>query len=85
MSEAADLFRAGLERFGDGDLDGYLELLSDDVEVEFPFAPPAVPSGCADARTSAAISSRCSPASPTTRSPALSSTRPTSPGPSSPR
>jgi len=26
MSEAADLFRVGLERFGDGDLDGYLEL-----------------------------------------------------------
>jgi len=43
MSEAADLFRVGLERFGDGDLDGYLELLSDDVEVEFPFAPPGRP------------------------------------------
>jgi ketosteroid isomerase-like protein len=43
MSETADLFRAGLERFGDGDLDGYLELLSDDVEVEFPFAPPGRP------------------------------------------
>jgi hypothetical protein len=28
-----------LERFGDGDVDGYLELFSDDVEVEFPFAP----------------------------------------------
>ena len=39
MSETADLFRAGLERFGDGDVDGYLELFSDDVEVEFPFAP----------------------------------------------
>jgi ketosteroid isomerase-like protein len=85
MSETADLFRAGLERFGDGDLDGYLELLSDDVEVEFPSLRPAVPSTCADARTSAAISSRCSHASPTTRSPAWSSTRPTSPGPSSPR
>lgn len=33
MSDTADLFRAGLERFGDGDLDGYLELLSDEVEV----------------------------------------------------
>ena len=43
MSETADLFRAGLERFRDGDLDGYLELLSDDVEVEFPFAPPGRP------------------------------------------
>ena len=43
MSEAADLFRVGLERFGDGDLDGYLELLSDDVEVEFPFAPTGRP------------------------------------------
>jgi ketosteroid isomerase-like protein len=43
MSETADLFRAGLERFGDGDLDGYLELLSDDVEFEFPFAPPGHP------------------------------------------
>ena len=43
MSEAADLFRAGLERFGDGDLDGYLELLSDEVEVEFPFAPHGRP------------------------------------------
>ena len=43
MSETADLFRTGLERFGDGDLDGYLELLSDDVEVEFPFAPPGRP------------------------------------------
>ena len=43
MSETADLFRAGLERFGDGDLDGYLELLSDEVEVEFPFAPPGRP------------------------------------------
>jgi hypothetical protein len=43
MSEAADLFRVGLERFGDGDLDGYLELLSDEVEVEFPFAPPGRP------------------------------------------
>ena len=43
MSETADLFRAGLERFGDGDLDVYLELLSDDVEVEFPFAPPGRP------------------------------------------
>jgi len=43
MSEAADLLRAGLERFGDGDLAGYLELLSDDVEVEFPFAPPGRP------------------------------------------
>ena len=43
MSETADLFRAGLARFGDGDLDGYLELLSDDVEVEFPFAPPGRP------------------------------------------
>jgi len=28
MSETADLFRAGLARFGDGDLDGYLELLT---------------------------------------------------------
>ena len=43
MSETADLFRAGLERFGDGDLDGYLELLSDDVEFEFRFAPPGHP------------------------------------------
>ena len=43
MSETADLFRTGLERFGDGDLDGYLEVLSDDVEVEFPFAPPGRP------------------------------------------
>jgi ketosteroid isomerase-like protein len=43
MSDTADLFRAGLERFGDGDLDGYLELLSDEVEVEFPFAPPGRP------------------------------------------
>jgi ketosteroid isomerase-like protein len=43
MSETVDLFRAGLERFGDGDLDGYLELLSDEVEVEFPFAPPGRP------------------------------------------
>lgn len=43
MSETADLFRTGLERFGDGDLDGYLELLSDEVEVEFPFAPPGRP------------------------------------------
>jgi hypothetical protein len=43
MSETADLFRAGLERYGVGDIDGYLELLSDDVEVEFPFAPPGRP------------------------------------------
>ena len=43
MSETADLLRAGLELIGDGDLDGYLELLSDEVEVEFPFAPPGRP------------------------------------------
>jgi len=43
MSEAADLFRAGLERLAGGDLAGYLDLCSEDVEFEFPFAPPGRP------------------------------------------
>lgn len=43
MSETADLFRRGLERLGAGDLAGYLDLCSDDVEVEFPFAPSGRP------------------------------------------
>ena len=43
MSETAELFRAGLERLAGGDLAGYLELCSVDVEVEFPFAPPGRP------------------------------------------
>jgi len=43
MSETADLFRAGLERLAGGDLGGYLDLCSEDVEVEFPFAPPGRP------------------------------------------
>ena len=43
MSETAELFQAVLERLGDGDLAGCLELFSDDVEFEFPFAPPGRP------------------------------------------
>ena len=43
MSETADLFRAGLERLAGGDLGGYLDLCSEDVEFEFPFAPPGRP------------------------------------------
>ena len=43
MSETAELFQAVLERLGDGDLAGCLELCSDDVEFEFPFAPPGRP------------------------------------------
>jgi hypothetical protein len=43
MSETAELFRAGLERLAGGDLGGYLDLCSEDVEVEFPFAPPGRP------------------------------------------
>ncbi|MGO9657595.1 MAG: nuclear transport factor 2 family protein [Acidimicrobiales bacterium] len=43
MSETADLFRAGLERLAAGDLGGYLDLCSEDVEFEFPFAPPGRP------------------------------------------
>jgi hypothetical protein len=43
MSATAELFQAGLERLGDGDLAGYLDLCSDDVEFEFPFAPPGRP------------------------------------------
>lgn len=43
MSQTADLIRAGLDRLADGDLPGYLDLCSDDVEFEFPFAPPGRP------------------------------------------
>ena len=43
MSETADLFRAGLERLAGGDLGGYLDLCSEDVEFEVPFAPPGRP------------------------------------------
>jgi uncharacterized protein len=43
MPETADLFRAGLERLADGDLAGYLDLCSENVEFEFPFAPPGRP------------------------------------------
>jgi hypothetical protein len=43
MSESADLLRAGLERLAGGDLGGYLDLCSEDVEVEFPFAPTGRP------------------------------------------
>lgn len=43
MSETADLFRAGLKRLADNDLAGYLDLFSEDVEYEFPFAPPGRP------------------------------------------
>jgi len=43
MSETAELFQAVLERLGDGGLAGCLELCSDDVEFEFPFAPPGRP------------------------------------------
>ena len=43
MSETADLLRAGLEHLVGGDLAGYLDLCSEDVEFEFPFAPPGRP------------------------------------------
>ena len=43
MSETADLVRAGLERLAGADLGGYLDLCSEDVEFEFPFAPPGRP------------------------------------------
>jgi hypothetical protein len=43
MSETAELFRAVLERLCDGDLAGCLELCSDNIEFEFPFAPPGRP------------------------------------------
>jgi hypothetical protein len=43
MSETADLFRAGLKCLTVGDLAGYLELFSDEVECEFPFAPQGRP------------------------------------------
>jgi len=43
MSVTADLFRAGFERFAHGDLDGYLDLCAEDIEVEFPFAPAGRP------------------------------------------
>jgi ketosteroid isomerase-like protein len=43
MSETADLFRAGLKCLTVGDLAGYLDLFSEDVDYEFPFAPAGRP------------------------------------------
>ena len=43
MSATTDLFHAGLERLAADDLEGYLALCDDDVEYEFPFAPPGRP------------------------------------------
>jgi uncharacterized protein len=43
MSQTADLFRTGIERVIAGDYGGYLDLFSDDVEFEFPFAPEGRP------------------------------------------
>jgi ketosteroid isomerase-like protein len=43
MSETADLFRAGLKCLTVGDLAGYLDLFSDDIDYEFPFAPAGRP------------------------------------------
>ena len=43
MSKTADLFRAGLKCLTVGDLAGYLDLFSEDVDYEFPFAPAGRP------------------------------------------
>jgi uncharacterized protein len=39
MSQTADLFRTGMERVLAGDHLGFLDLLAEDIEFEFPFAP----------------------------------------------
>jgi hypothetical protein len=43
MSETADLFTASLKCLTVGDLAGYVDLFSDDIDYEFPFAPPDRP------------------------------------------
>jgi uncharacterized protein len=43
VSQTANLFRAGLECLTVGDLGGYLDLFSDDIDYEFPFAPAGRP------------------------------------------
>jgi uncharacterized protein len=43
MSQTAELFRTGIERALAGDTAGYLALLAEDVEFEFPFAPEGRP------------------------------------------
>jgi len=43
VSETAELFRAGLDRLAADDLPGCLELFSEDIEYEFPFAPAGRP------------------------------------------
>ena len=83
MSETADLFRAGLERLAAGDLAGYLDLCSEDVEFEFPFAPPGRPERVRGREDLRRYLEPLLARAPTTRSATWSSTRPTWPGPSS--
>jgi hypothetical protein len=44
MSETADLFKAGLKWLTAGDLAGYLDLFSDNIDYAFPSRQPVVQS-----------------------------------------